>query len=196
MPISSSGRVPDDLLPAVRALAANARSERLITALLTLARGESTVLDRRPADLADAARSAARELAEEAQAAGVRITLTTAPAPVEGDPALLRQVALNLLANAIRHNHADGTVEMTTGQAENTSYLEVTNTGPALDPHEIPALFEPFHRGRERGNGLGLGLAIVEAIITTHHGKITATSRTGGGLITCVQLPARRRRPG
>ncbi|MEV6521776.1 HAMP domain-containing sensor histidine kinase [Longispora sp. NPDC051575] len=159
--------------------------------MLTLARGESTVLDRRPADLADAARSAARELAEEAQAAGVRITLTTAPAPVKGDPALLRQVALNLLANAIRHNHADGTVEMSTGQAENTSYLEVTNTGPALDPHEIPALFEPFHRGRERG--LGLGLAIVEAIITTHHGMITATSRTGGGLITRVQLPGRHR---
>ncbi|MEU0940457.1 HAMP domain-containing sensor histidine kinase [Embleya sp. NPDC005971] len=186
----AQGRVPDELRPAVqRALDANARTERLIAALLTLARGESATLQARPVDLADTARAAAHDLADEAHEAGVRVTHTTAAAPVEGDPALLRQVALNLLANAVRHNHRDGTVTMTTGLVGDSAYLEVTNTGPILDPEEVPALFAPFHQARERGTGFGLGLAVVEAITTTHRGEVTADARPGGGLTVRVRLP-------
>ncbi|MFE3202998.1 sensor histidine kinase [Embleya sp. NPDC059237] len=187
----AQGRVPPDLRPAVqRALDANARTERLIAALLTLARGESGTLNLRPVDLADAAGAAVRDLADEARAAEVRVTLATMAAPVEGDPALLRQVALNLLANAVRHNHRDGTVTVTTGSVGDTAFLEVANTGPVLNPEEIPALFAPFHQGRERGTGFGLGLAVVEAITATHRGEITATARTGGGLTVRVRLPS------
>ncbi|MFZ3493790.1 sensor histidine kinase [Streptomyces sp. 5.8] len=188
------GRVPDDLRPSVlRALDANARIERLITALLTLARAETAALALRPADLADAARAAAQELAEEAGDCGVRVTLDVAPAPLDGDPALLRQIALNLLANAVRHNHRDGTAVITTGAAGAAVFLEVSNTGPVLPPEEVPALFAPFHRGRgrERGSGFGLGLAVVQAITATHHGEVVATPRAGGGLTVRVLLPGR-----
>ncbi|MGW6705904.1 sensor histidine kinase [Streptomyces sp. NPDC054956] len=191
----AQGRVPEDLKPALRrALDANARTERLIDALLTLARGESENLTHHPVDLADAARNAEEDLAQEARAAGIRITVDPAAAPVAGDPSLLRQIALNLLANAVRHNQAGGTATVTTGVEEGLAFIEVANTGPVVDPAEIPSLFEPFQRGPGRpGKGLGLGLAVVRAITLTHHGKITATPRPGGGLAVRVDLPPERR---
>ncbi|MFJ7909535.1 sensor histidine kinase [Kitasatospora sp. NPDC096204] len=191
----AQGRIPDDLLPAIhRALDANARSERLIAALLTLARGESEDLTPHPVDLADATASAVADLADEAREAGVHVTADAGSAPAWGDPALLRQVALNLLANAVRHNHHGGTASITTGTSAGRSFVEVVNTGPVLDPREVPALFEPFQRGRQRsGNGSGIGLAVVRAITRTHHGTATATPRPGGGLTVRVELPHRGR---
>ncbi|MFF4816276.1 sensor histidine kinase [Kitasatospora sp. NPDC001309] len=189
----AQGRVPADLLPALRrALDANARTERLIDALLTLARGESEHLTPHPVDLADTAGHALTDLADETAAAAVTVTTALDPAPVTGDPALLRQVALNLLANAVRHNHRDGTVTMTTGTRGARAFIEVSNTGPTLDPDEIPALFEPFQRGPEhRTEGAGLGLAVVHAVTLTHHGTVTAVPRPDGGLTVRVELPLR-----
>lgn len=189
----AQGRVPSSLKPALqRALDANARTERLIDALLTLARGESANLTPHPVDLADAAGDAVADLAEEARTAAVRITAHPAPAPVAGDPSLLQQIALNLLANAVRHNHPGGTATITTGVVEELAFIEVVNTGPVLNPAEIPTLLEPFQRGPERrSKGLGLGLAVVRAITLTHHGKVTATPRPGGGLTVRVDLPRR-----
>ncbi|MFF4667819.1 sensor histidine kinase [Streptomyces sp. NPDC001282] len=191
----AQGRVPADLKPAVqRALDAYARTERLIAALLTLARGEAEVPTPQPADLADAARDAMADLADEVHTVGIRITGTPEPAPVAGDPLLLRQIALNLLANAVRHNHRDGTAAVATGTTDAAAYIEVANTGPVLAPDEIPSLFEAFQRGHEhRGNGSGLGLAVVRTITVTHHGRVTAVPRTEGGLIVRVELPHRRR---
>ncbi|MFB7470575.1 sensor histidine kinase [Kitasatospora sp. NPDC056184] len=194
IPLAQS-RVPDDLKPAVRrALDANARSERLIAALLTLARGESEDLTPHPVDLADAAANALADLTDESREAGIRITADPRPAPAWGDPSLLGQVALNLLANAVRHNRRGGTATITTGTDGGRSFIEVANTGPVLDPREVPALFEPFQRGRQRsGDGSGLGLAVVRAVTRTHHGTVTATPRPGGGLTVRVELPGRSR---
>ncbi|MFE2322994.1 sensor histidine kinase [Streptomyces sp. NPDC059385] len=195
----AQGRVPAELEPALhRALEANARTEQLIGALLTLARAEGEELVAQPFDLADAAVGAGDDLAEEARTAGVRITVRAGSAPVAGDPALLRQTALNLLANAVRHNHRGGTATITTGTittgtARAVAFVEVVNTGPVVEPAEVPALFEPFRRGaRRRGKGSGLGLAVVRAITVQHHGEVTATPRTGGGLTVRVELPAAR----
>ncbi|MCZ0982997.1 HAMP domain-containing sensor histidine kinase [Streptomyces diastatochromogenes] len=189
----AQGRVPDDLKPALRrALDANTRTEHLIDSLLTLARGESHTRTPQPVDLADTVRTAVADLSGEAQVAKVHLTTTLAPAPVSGDPALLAQISLNLLANAVRHNHPDGTAHLTTGTTEANAFIEVTNTGPLLEPQEIPALFEPFRRGRTRtGNGLGLGLAVVRAITLSHDGTITATPRPGGGITVHIELPQR-----
>ncbi|MFE7602314.1 sensor histidine kinase [Streptomyces sp. NPDC057494] len=187
----AQGRVPADLEPALRrALDANARTERLIEALLTLARGESENLTPHPVDLADTAGGAVEDLAGETRSADVRVTADLAPAPVAGDPSLLRQITLNLLANAVRHNRAGGTATVTTGVRGKLAFVEVGNTGPVLDPEEVPDLFEPFRRGTaHRGKGLGLGLAVVRAITVTHHGEVTATPRPDGGLTVRVELP-------
>ncbi|GAA2772485.1 sensor histidine kinase [Streptomyces showdoensis] len=72
------------------------------------------------------------------------------------------------------------------------AFIEVGNTGPVVDPEELPELFEPFRRGAERrADGAGLGLAVVRAITATHHGEITAGPRPGGGLTVRVELPRR-----
>ncbi|MFJ6406998.1 sensor histidine kinase [Streptomyces hydrogenans] len=114
------------------------------------------------------------------------------PRPVAGDPALLAQVAANLLANAVRHNHPGGTAALTTGTIGERTFLDVTNSGPVLEQRDIPGLFEPFRRGQGRpGNGLGLGLAVVRAITHSHDGTITATARPGGGITVHLDLPRR-----
>ncbi|MFE1414365.1 sensor histidine kinase [Streptomyces sp. NPDC058746] len=195
----AQGRVPDGLEPALhRALEANARTEQLVGALLTLARSESEELAAQPFDLADAAVGATDDLAEEARTAGVRVTVRAEAAPVTGGPALLRQTVLNLLANAVRHNHPGGSATITTGTATvpgaalPVAFAEVVSTGPVLDPAEVPALFEPFRRGpHPHGRGSGLGLAVVRAITLNHHGTVTATPRPGGGLTVRVELPCR-----
>ncbi|MEU2134302.1 ATP-binding protein [Streptomyces sp. NPDC018352] len=88
---------------------------------------------------------------------------------------MLRRLALNLLADAVRHNHPGGTATVAAGVHERLAFIEVVNTGPALDPGEVPALFEPFRRGAKQGSkGLGLGLAVVRAITLTHHGEVIA----------------------
>ena len=75
------------------------------------------------------------------------------------------------------------------------AFLTVTNTGPRVDPADLPRLFEPFQRadgsdGRHPG-GLGLGLSIVRAVASAHHAGIEAMAEPGGGLAVTLTFPAR-----
>ncbi|MEG8281260.1 sensor histidine kinase [Streptomyces sp. AHA2] len=191
----AQGRVPTDLEPALRrSLAATTRCEHLLDALLTLARGESGMITPTPADLADLTRDALNDVHEEAANRYVTVHSELRPAPTTGDPVLLAQLALNLLTNAIRHNHTHGTVHITTRTADNHAVIEVTNTGPVIDPAELPAIFRPFQRGPRAPTtgrrGSGLGLTIVQAITDTHRGHLHAHPRPHGGLTVRVALPA------
>ena len=71
--------------------------------------------------------------------------------------------------------------------------LEVENTGPVLEPASVDGLVEPFRRaGPDRASndgGVGLGLSIVNAVVTAHHGTMTLRARQKGGLQVRVQLP-------
>ncbi|MGO4417459.1 sensor histidine kinase, partial [Streptomyces sp. MCAF7] len=103
------------------------------------------------------------------------MTQETAPAPTTGDALLLERLVHNLVENGIRHNTPDGgdggsgagrvrvacrARDDDGGQAQ--VEIEVDNTGPAVPPYELPALFEPFRRlGTDRlvtAKGAGLGL--------------------------------------
>ncbi|MEU9381450.1 HAMP domain-containing sensor histidine kinase [Streptomyces sp. NPDC048279] len=188
----AQGRVPADLEPDIRrALAATERSENLISALLTLARGESGVLTHSTIDLADLARSALMDIKAEAEKATVTLDAHIEPAPVTGDTALLAHLMANLVTNAVRHNEPGGSVRVWTGMsASRRACIEVTNTGPAIGPADLPALFEPFRRGDRRSKGFGLGLSVVRAVTSTHYGTLTACTNTpGGGLTLRVELP-------
>jgi signal transduction histidine kinase len=104
-------------------------------------------------------------------------------------------LAGNLVENAIRHNVTGGTatVSVFASTKSRDAVLEVENTGPVLDPESIEGLVEPFRRaGPDRASndgGVGLGLSIVNAVVTAHHGTMTLTARQGGGLRVRVQLP-------
>ncbi|ONI70397.1 two-component sensor histidine kinase [Actinosynnema sp. ALI-1.44] len=172
----------------------NARHERLIDGLLTLADSENELTERSPVDLADIAGHVVEQLAPAARDAGVGIRRAASPpAPVVGDAVLLERLIQNLVENAIRHNHADGWLSVRTGSADGWSTVTVSNSGPVVQSYEIDVLFQPFRRlERERTageRGFGLGLSIARAISRTHQGDVAAAPRPGGGLDVTLKLP-------
>ncbi|MEU6036309.1 HAMP domain-containing sensor histidine kinase [Actinomadura sp. NPDC047616] len=176
-------------------LVVNGRHERLIDGLLTLAGSENEVTDTSPLDLADVAAHVLDQAAAEASARGVGASRALAAAPTAGDPVLVERLVQNLVENAIRHNHEDGSLSVVTRRRGGWAELVVSNSGPVVPPYEVETIFEPFRRlGTDRvrsDRGSGLGLSIVRATATAHGGTVTAEPRAGGGLVVTVRLPAR-----
>ena len=113
---------------------------------------------------------------------------------VSGDPARLEQVASNLLINAVKFTSAGGRVEVELRPVDGHAELVVADTGEGIAPEFLPHVFGRF-RQAERGTtrrhgGLGVGLALVRAIIEAHGGTVEAFSPgTGGGATFVVRLP-------
>ncbi|MGV9266862.1 sensor histidine kinase [Kitasatospora sp. NPDC003701] len=181
----------------------NQRGIEISEALLQLAALDQTPPELVPTDLAAATREALATVRDEARTHGTTVTASLGPAPTTGNPVLLRQAALNLLHNALRHNHpTGGTVTVTTGphpDRPDRVRLTVTNTGPLLTPGTVATLTEPFLRARGRTastdptrRGHGLGLTIVTAVTTAHHGELRLSPGPDGGLTVTLDLPGGR----
>jgi signal transduction histidine kinase len=178
-----------------RVLAAGEQQERLIEALLTLARSQRG-LDRWElvdlaavvADVLDARRPEAA-----AQDLQVELAADAAAVPVLGDGRLAERLAANLLDNAIRHNVPGGWISVRVGVVGAQPVLRVANSGPVIPPGEVARLLTPFQRldgGRgERRDGHGLGLSIVSAIAAAHGADLRADPVPGGGLAVLVSFP-------
>ena len=182
---------------------ASVRADRLVDALLVLARSEGqsrTGLEQRePVDLAGLVPMAVAAVSAEATARSLTVDTRAAPAAVEGDPQLLERLVGNLVENAVRHNLDGGWVTVRTGTAPGSgAWLEVLNTGPPVPAGEVEQLFQPFRRGgtaRTGSRGAGLGLSIVRAVAAAHGGAVSASARADGGLEVTVRLPAPSRAP-
>jgi two-component system, OmpR family, sensor histidine kinase VanS len=173
----------------------NTRAIELTEALLLLSRADQRSFTRENIDLSLIAEEATETLLPFAEKRGVTIETSGDATPTIGSPALLLQMATNLVHNAIVHNLPDqGTVLVTTSVHPKSAVLTVENTGEKLTPQLISTLAEPFQRGTERIRtdhaGVGLGLAIVKSITQAHDGALTLTPRPAGGLRVTVQLPA------
>ncbi|MFI6151232.1 sensor histidine kinase [Kitasatospora sp. NPDC051170] len=174
----------------------NTRAIALTEALLLLSRAEQRAFTRERVDLSFIAEEAAETLLPLAEQHGVTVETRGDVTPATGSPALLLQLAVNLVQNAIVHNLPDrGTVWVTTGlRPDGGAVLTVENTGEPVTPGLAATLTEPFRRGTERIRtdhaGVGLGLAIVRTITHAHDGTLTLTPRPGGGLRITVELPA------
>jgi len=166
-----------------------AHSERLIEALLVLARNDRARALTEPLDLA----TVAEDALEGRAANSITTTTTLGEAPVTGDAVLLERLVANLLDNAERYNAAGGTVTISTTTDNGTSLVRVVNTGPVVPPDMVDRLFLPFTRldDRTRHDGFGLGLALVSSITTVHNGTVQATAVPAGGLDITVRLPRR-----
>ncbi len=175
--------------------AVNTRAIDLTEALLLLSRADQRSFAREHVDLSLIAEEATETLLPFAEERGVAIETSGDMTPTLGSPALLLQMATNLVHNAIVHNLPDqGTVWVTTSVQPKNVVLTVENTGEKLTPHLVSTLAEPFRRGTERIRtdhaGVGLGLAIVNSITRAHDGTLTLTPRAAGGLCVRVRLPA------
>ncbi|SDL66371.1 two-component system, OmpR family, sensor histidine kinase VanS [Glycomyces sambucus] len=172
----------------------NTRAIDLTEALLLLSRADRRSFTRDPVDLSLVAEEAAETLLPLAEARGTAVRTSGDVAPVVGSHALLLQMAVNLMHNAIVHNLPDdGTVEVSTAVGPQSVRFSVENTGPVLAPHLVATLTEPFQRGTRRVRsdhaGVGLGLAIVQSIVLAHDGTLALEAREGGGLRVTVELP-------
>ena len=113
---------------------------------------------------------------------------------VHADADQVRQVILNLLANAeqaMQASGGEGTVRL--WASEETVSVEVADTGPGVAPDVMARIFEPFFTTKPVGGGTGLGLSISHGIIRAHGGDIRAENRPGGGARFWFELP---RHPG
>jgi two-component system, OmpR family, sensor histidine kinase VanS len=174
--------------------AVNARAIRLTESLLLLSRTEQRSFTREPVDLSLIAEEATETLLPLAEKHGVGMETSGDSTPTIGSQALLLQMAMNLLHNAIVHNLPEyGTVQVNTAIRPGSAMLTVENTGEKLTPQLVSTLTEPFQRGTERIRtdhaGVGLGLAIVKSITQAHDGTLTLTTRAAGGLRVTVRLP-------
>ena len=113
---------------------------------------------------------------------------------VHGDPGRLQQVFCNLLNNAWKFTPPGGSVAVHTENADRFIRVDITDTGPGIDPEVLPRIFEAFEQGdaarARRFGGLGLGLAISKAMVDAHEGRISASSQGHGqGARFRVELP-------
>ena len=114
------------------------------------------------------------------------------PAAVEGDPERIRGVILNLLDNAIKFSPEGETIACTLERNGDGARVTISDAGPGIPTDEIPKLFQRFYQSddaRARGEGAGLGLAIVDRIVRLHGGAAGVESHPGRGSRFYFTLP-------
>jgi signal transduction histidine kinase len=137
------------------------------------------------------------ELEPTAAEQGVALRLEAPPVAElkAADPLGLRQLAQNLISNAIRYTPRGGRVSVRLSRNEQALRLEVEDTGIGIPVEDVEHIFDEFYRsGNARdfaSQGTGLGLPIVKAIVEEHDGTISVTSRLGEGSCFTVDLPVR-----
>ena len=160
------------------------RLERLVTDLIDLARfGRADFsIAREPVELAGVVEQSVERHLPHARGTGVELSGAGAPDTwVLGDEDRILQAVSNLIENALRITPSGGSVRVDAGRGE----IAVRDSGPGLDPEDIPRAFERFYLyGRyrsERPVGSGLGLAIVQELVSAMGGSVEASTPAGNG---------------
>ena len=165
---------------------------------LSLADVGQLTLSNETVDVGELVRDLGETMEPVAQGGGIILHATAPQEPllVRGDRGRLRQVFVNLLANALHYTPAGGQVDIKTWREGERTIVRVSDTGQGISASDLAHIFDRFYRtdrsrSRETG-GSGLGLAIARSIVAAHGGTITATSGLGEGSIFSVALPSGR----
>ena len=179
----------DALAQALDVIERNARLQsRLIDDLLDISRIATGKLrfEPKPVDLnqvAEAACETVRASAEQQQVT-LEVSLAAEPLVVSGEPVRLQQIIWNLLSNAVKFTEAGGRVVLRTEALDGEVHIVVEDTGIGITPDFLPHVFDRFRQAdgtrTRRYSGLGLGLAIVDALVRLHKGRVTAESEGEG----------------
>lgn len=172
---------------------------RMVEDLLTLARADMGALELRKevVDLGGLVREVWEEVRLWAEDKGVELLFQEdGEARIMGDRGRLRQLALNLIDNAIKYTPSGGRVELRVVRDGDEVTFSVADTGEGIPPEDLQRIFERFYRvdkarSRQRG-GTGLGLSICKWIAEAHGGRISAESELGRGSKFHVFLPLYR----
>lgn len=178
------------------ALIENARGEterlnRLVGNLLDMTRVEAGALHLRlePSDMQDAIGSALEQLERRLQGRAVRVQLPEDLPLVPMDFALIVQVLVNLIDNALKYSQAP--IEIRAHAQSTQIQVQVLDRGIGIPSAELPYIFDRLYRVQrpEMVSGTGMGLAICKGIVEAHGGTITAENRLGGGTLITFTLP-------
>jgi two-component system OmpR family sensor kinase len=171
------------------------RMGALVEDLLLLARlDQSREMESKPVDLEDVVESAVAS----ARAAGPDHKVLFTPTGEElfalGDEARIHQVVANLLANARAHTPAGTQIEVSISRDGDGIRIAVADNGPGLSTEDQQKIFERFYRAdpsrvRVDGEGSGLGLSIVDAVMKAHGGSVTVASEVGKGATFTLFFP-------
>lgn len=181
------------------------RLGRIVSDLLDLSRielGRGVELHRTAVELAALLERNASLFQQEAS--GHQISWRAEPQlpPVFADPEKLDQIVQNLLSNAVKYSPAGGAIRLWAGlsDASGMAEISVSDEGVGIPLWEIPRIFEKYYRvenpGAGQARGLGLGLALVKALVEAHEGAIRVESRVGEGSRFIVALPLYHAPPG
>jgi two-component system OmpR family sensor kinase len=177
------------------------RMTSLVESLLSLARlDDDKPLETHETDILSLCRNAAKDLSVAEYRRDIRLVdlngaefESTSTLIANVDQNMIKQVLINLLANASRFSPEDKSVYVAAGLADGSLVLEVRDSGEGIPKSLRDKVFERFYRAdnsrnRETG-GSGLGLAIVKGLVEKHGGTIKATETKGGGATLRVKLP-------
>ena len=168
---------------------------RLIDDLLDTSRIATGKLhfEPKPTDLNTVVNAAIDTVRAAAAQRNIQLSVDLSPLPliVMGEPVRLQQIAWNLLSNAVKFTEPGGTVSITTDRDDSHARLRVVDTGIGIEPAFLPHVFDRFKQAdgstSRRHGGLGLGLAIADALAKLHGGRIEAASE-GVGQGACFIL--------
>ena len=189
----------DGVEQALDAIERNARLQsRLIDDLLDISRIATGKLrfEPKPTDLNTVVEAAIETVRSSAAVRHVELEVALAPAPlvVMGEPVRLQQIVWNLLSNAIKFTEAGGRVSVRVETVGREARVTVEDTGLGIAPEFLPYVFDRFRQAdgsrTRRHGGLGLGLAIVDALAKMHKGRVEAQSEgVGKGSRFIVTMP-------
>jgi signal transduction histidine kinase len=107
--------------------------------------------------------------------------------PVEADPELLHRAISNLVLNAMDAMPHGGTLTLRTRSEDSKVMIDVADTGSGLTTEECERIFTPYYTSKQHGTGLGLG--IVQSVVSDHGGRICVESQPGRGTTFVIELP-------
>jgi PAS domain S-box-containing protein len=164
---------------------------QVVTNFLNFAKPAELTLT--PVDMHTIAERAAEEIRAEARSRGGAVVVSGQFGMVEGDEVLLRQAFSNLCRNALEACTGASppriVLEGALDAQQGVLRITVTDNGPGMDPAVASRIFRPFFTTKPRGTGLGL--ALVQKIVVTHNGRVTAGNADEGGARIVVTLPLR-----
>ena len=112
-----------------------------------------------------------------------------APVPVHADAARLKQVFINVLDNAVKYSPPGGTITVELLQDGHNAFLNFTDEGRGIAPEDLENVKTKFYKGKGAVRGSGIGLAVVDEIVTAHGGSLSLQSEVGRGTTVTVRLP-------
>ena len=145
--------------------------------------------------LDDVLRDVLDQVRPAAELKSLRIETESLPeTEVAGDAQRLRRVFVNVLDNAVKHTPAEGRVCLNLSRSNGCVAVSISDTGCGIPAEHVPHIFDRFYRAdpaRTSSDGFGLGLAICQAIVHTHHGRLELRSTPGHGTTVTVTLPSK-----